>query len=234
MGLPRILQRELAERPRLRGRARRHPAAGPRAAARAAGGDDVGAAELRLAQHRRQPARRLLARRPSTSTGSGSTSTRSSPAPSTRARRFFDRYDSWPFVIGEYGPWDNDYGGAFTGGLFRWAEATRPGQDAPLLPRRRPRQRLQPPVLPGRRAGAAPPPRQARWDEYAPGVRELTDPPPPPVPPAPPQARPLTRDRRAANAALRANPPAWRRSPDGGGVRIARAYGQRARTRSGG
>ena len=58
-----------------------------------------------------------------TSTGSGSTSTRSSPAPSTTASRFFNRYDKWPFVIGEYGPWDNDFGGSFTGGLFRWAEA---------------------------------------------------------------------------------------------------------------
>ena len=37
--------------------------------------------------------------------------------------RFFNRYDKWPFVIGEYGPWDNDFGGSFTGCLFRWAEA---------------------------------------------------------------------------------------------------------------
>ncbi len=37
--------------------------------------------------------------------------------------RFFERYDKWPFVIGEYSPWDNDFGGTFTGNLFRWAEA---------------------------------------------------------------------------------------------------------------
>ena len=29
-----------------------------------------------------------------------------------------------PFVIGEYGPWDNDTGGSFTGALLRWAERT--------------------------------------------------------------------------------------------------------------
>jgi hypothetical protein len=38
-------------------------------------------------------------------------------------KAFFDRYRHKPFVIGEYGPWDNDYGGSFTGELFRWAEA---------------------------------------------------------------------------------------------------------------
>lgn len=27
----------------------------------------------------------------------------------------------WPFVVGEYAPWDNDYDGSFTRRLFRWA-----------------------------------------------------------------------------------------------------------------
>ena len=27
----------------------------------------------------------------------------------------------WPFVVGEYAPWDNDYRGTFTRRLFRWA-----------------------------------------------------------------------------------------------------------------
>jgi hypothetical protein len=27
----------------------------------------------------------------------------------------------WPFVVGEYSPWDNDYRGSFTRRLFRWA-----------------------------------------------------------------------------------------------------------------
>ncbi len=40
-----------------------------------------------------------------------------------RDKAFFDQYKRKPFVIGEYGPWDNDQSGAFTGELVRWAEA---------------------------------------------------------------------------------------------------------------
>jgi hypothetical protein len=36
-------------------------------------------------------------------------------------RRFYRRYDKWPFVIGEYSPWDADPGGRFTKRLFNWA-----------------------------------------------------------------------------------------------------------------
>jgi hypothetical protein len=36
--------------------------------------------------------------------------------------RFYRKWDRWPFVIGEYSPWDNDYRGAFTRRLFNWAE----------------------------------------------------------------------------------------------------------------
>lgn len=92
---------------------------------------------------------------------------------------FFNRYDKWPFVIGEYSPWDNDYGGAFTGRLLRWAEAHERvkaviyyrGVDADNSfnlkyysgAERALRNHL-----------AAP-----RWLEYAPGVKQLTDPPAP-------------------------------------------------------
>jgi hypothetical protein len=31
------------------------------------------------------------------------------------------RRHHWPFVVGEYSPWDNDYHGTFTKRLFRWA-----------------------------------------------------------------------------------------------------------------
>jgi hypothetical protein len=31
------------------------------------------------------------------------------------------RRHHWPFVVGEYSPWDNDYRGAFTRRLFNWA-----------------------------------------------------------------------------------------------------------------
>ncbi len=40
-------------------------------------------------------------------------------------RRFSRRYGRWPFVIGEYSPWDNDYEGRFTRWLFSWAERSR-------------------------------------------------------------------------------------------------------------
>ncbi len=35
---------------------------------------------------------------------------------------FYRRYRRFPFAIGEYGPWDNDVGGAFTRRIFRWAQ----------------------------------------------------------------------------------------------------------------
>jgi hypothetical protein len=38
-------------------------------------------------------------------------------------RAFFRRWRKKPFVIGEYGPWDNDDSGAFTRDLFEWIEA---------------------------------------------------------------------------------------------------------------
>jgi hypothetical protein len=100
-------------------------------------------------------------------------------------RAFFDRYRHKPFVIGEYGPWDNDYSGAFTGSLFDWIEAHNrvkmalyyrdvtttnpynlqyyPGAERVL------RNRLD----------------DGRWLEYAPGAREVPDPPPAPTTPQP-------------------------------------------------
>jgi hypothetical protein len=36
-------------------------------------------------------------------------------------RRFQQRYRRYPFVIGEYSPWDNDFSGAFTRKLLGWA-----------------------------------------------------------------------------------------------------------------
>jgi len=38
---------------------------------------------------------------------------------------FYRRYDSKPFVIGEYGPWDGDPGGAFTDRMFDWVRSHR-------------------------------------------------------------------------------------------------------------
>ena len=36
--------------------------------------------------------------------------------------RFYRRWSRWPFVVGEYGPWDNDTEGRFTRRIFRWAK----------------------------------------------------------------------------------------------------------------
>ncbi len=41
-------------------------------------------------------------------------------------KRFYSHWRNpqrhhWPFVVGEYSPWDNDYHGAFTRRLFNWA-----------------------------------------------------------------------------------------------------------------
>jgi hypothetical protein len=35
---------------------------------------------------------------------------------------FYRRWDRWPFLLGEYSPWDNDYSGDFTRWLFNWAQ----------------------------------------------------------------------------------------------------------------
>jgi hypothetical protein len=40
-------------------------------------------------------------------------------------RHFYRQWRRWPFVVGEYSPWDNDYRGGFTRKLFRWAEKHR-------------------------------------------------------------------------------------------------------------
>jgi hypothetical protein len=38
---------------------------------------------------------------------------------------FYRKFDDKPFVIGEYGPWDGDPGGAFTDRMFDWAREHR-------------------------------------------------------------------------------------------------------------
>ncbi|MEK6327574.1 MAG: hypothetical protein AABM66_08645 [Actinomycetota bacterium] len=36
-------------------------------------------------------------------------------------KRFYRKWRRWPFVVGEYSPWDNDYRGRFTRKLFKFA-----------------------------------------------------------------------------------------------------------------
>jgi len=44
-----------------------------------------------------------------------------SPGVLSALHHFYRRWDHWPFVIGEYSPWDNDSSGSFTRHLFKWA-----------------------------------------------------------------------------------------------------------------
>jgi hypothetical protein len=94
-------------------------------------------------------------------------------------KAFFRRYRRWPFVIGEYGPWDNDFDGSFTGELLRWAEAHNRVKmllyyrsvttDNPY--------NLQ--FYPGARKALRNHMAKPRWVEYPPGARAVPDPPAP-------------------------------------------------------
>jgi hypothetical protein len=44
-----------------------------------------------------------------------------SPGVWSAFKRFYRKWRHWPFVVGEYSPWDNDYLGRFTRKLFRFA-----------------------------------------------------------------------------------------------------------------
>ena len=103
--------------------------------------------------------------------------------------RFFNRYDKWPFVIGEYGPWDNDVGGAFTGRLFRWAEAHDRVKMMIYYRGVDPANEYNLQHYPGAREALRNHLAEPRWDPFAPGVKELDDPPVPPVLGERPQAR---------------------------------------------
>ena len=45
-----------------------------------------------------------------------------SPGVWSAFKRFYHRWRHWPFVVGEYSPWNNDYRGSFTRKLFNWSE----------------------------------------------------------------------------------------------------------------
>ena len=45
-----------------------------------------------------------------------------SPGVWSAFKRFYHRWRHWPFVVGEYSPWNNDYRGSFTRTLFNWSE----------------------------------------------------------------------------------------------------------------
>jgi hypothetical protein len=94
-------------------------------------------------------------------------------------RRFFERYDRWPFVIGEYGPWDNDQSGAFTDALFDWIEDHDRVKMVLYYRGVDPDNAYNVQHYPGARRVIRRHLNKPRWREFAPGVRKLTDPPPP-------------------------------------------------------
>jgi hypothetical protein len=92
---------------------------------------------------------------------------------------FFNRWDRWPFVIGEYAPWDNDYGGSFTGRLFRWAESHERVKAMIYYRGVDPDNSFNLKYYPGAEAALRNHLDKRKWVQYAPGVRQLPDPPPP-------------------------------------------------------
>ncbi len=91
--------------------------------------------------------------------------------------RFFERYDKWPFVIGEYGPWDNDFGGSFTGSLLRWVEAHDRVKMVIYYRGVDPDNEYNLQFYPGAASGASQPPAKPRWDRvraWGEGARRST------------------------------------------------------------
>ena len=105
-------------------------------------------------------------------------------------KAFFDRYDRWPFVIGEYGPWDNDQSGAFTRELFEWANAHERVKMLLYYRSVTTDNLFNIQYYPGAKRALRKQLRKRRWVEYAPGVRDVPDPGPPanPRPPNGPSA----------------------------------------------
>jgi hypothetical protein len=92
---------------------------------------------------------------------------------------FFNKWDKWPFVIGEYSPWDNDFGGTFTGNLFRWAEAHDRVKMMLYYRGVDPSNNYNVQYYPGARKALRNHLAEPHWAEFAPGVRGLSDPPEP-------------------------------------------------------
>jgi hypothetical protein len=99
-----------------------------------------------------------------------------------RGKAFFHRYDRWPFVIGEYSPWDNDFSGSFTSGLLDWAENHKRVKMVIYYRGVDPDNSYNVQHYPGAQRVLRRHLSKPRWDEYAPGVTALTDPPAPPIP----------------------------------------------------
>jgi hypothetical protein len=100
-------------------------------------------------------------------------------------RSFFEHYPNKPFVIGEYGPWDNDYSGAFTRTLFDWIEAHDRVKMALYYRDVTTTNPYNVQFYPGAREVLRNRLADDRWIEYAPGAKRVPDPPPNPTPGVP-------------------------------------------------
>ena len=111
----------------------------------------------------------------------------------SRDKAFVQNYRGFPVVIGEYGPWDNDYSGAFTDSLLDWAEADNRVKMVLYYRSVDPDNLFNLQFYPGAQQALRHHLDKPHWLEYAPGVTELTDPPPPPPPKRSPVERPAPR-----------------------------------------
>ena len=111
-------------------------------------------------------------------------------------KAFFERYDRWPFVIGEYSPWDNDYSGIFTRELFGWANDHERVKMLIYYRSVSTDNAFNVQFYPGAQEVLREQLNKRRYVEFAPGVREIPDPPPP-----------SSRRRPAADAAARVPQP---------------------------
>ena len=104
----------------------------------------------------------------------GSTSTPKFAGAFDEGVAFFNRCDKWPFVIGEYGPWDNDSGGSFTGALLRWAEAHERVKAMLYYRGVDPANNYNLQYYPGAQKALRNHLRKPHWAQFAPGVRRST------------------------------------------------------------
>lgn len=110
----------------------------------------------------------------------------------TNLRAFYRSYRGFPFAIGEYGPWDNDYRGQFVSKLHKWARKRKRVRaliyfrsndrynEFNLQHYQRARVRLRH-IL-----------NRARYAEFAPGVHNLPEPPKPGPEPGPDESGGVT------------------------------------------
>lgn len=92
-------------------------------------------------------------------------------------RRFYNHTKGYPFAIGEYGPWDNDFRGAFTRRIFRWAAKHRRVKALMYFRSVDPVNEFNLQFYPGARYSLRRMLNGHRWAPHAPGTKDKTEPP---------------------------------------------------------